>query len=144
MPPFKDDHQSYSSSLKPLANDLRHNLTKAEACLWKYLLSAGQLSGYTFRRQRPVLNYIADFMSKELMLIIEVDGSVHNEMEVSRNDLIRQTALEGEGFTVLRFSNEVVLHRMEDVRRKLIQWIEDYEDRTGKRKEDRSVARVRK
>ena len=49
-------------------------MTKAEACLWKYVLRAGKMKSFQFRRQRPVLNYIADFMCKELMLIIEVDG----------------------------------------------------------------------
>ena len=56
-------------------------MTKAEACLWKYVLKARQLKGFQFRRQRPVLNYIADFMCKELMLIIEVDGITHHDEE---------------------------------------------------------------
>ena len=53
-------------------------MTKAEACLWKYVLRAGQLKSYQFRRQRPILNYVADFMCMELMLIIEVDGITHH------------------------------------------------------------------
>ncbi|MBE7447077.1 MAG: DUF559 domain-containing protein [Planctomycetia bacterium] len=36
------------------------------------------MNGYQFRRQRPVLNYIADFMCKELKVVIEVDGSTHH------------------------------------------------------------------
>ena len=70
----KENHYSYNSRLQPFANDLRHRMTKAEACLWKYALRAGIRKSYGFRRQRPVLNFIADFMCKELMLIIEVDG----------------------------------------------------------------------
>jgi very-short-patch-repair endonuclease len=50
----------YNSSLQPCANRLRKEMTKAEACLWKYALKARQLKGLQFRRQRPVLNYIAD------------------------------------------------------------------------------------
>ena len=49
-------------------------MTKAEACLWKYVLRASRMKGYGFRRQRPIMNYIADFMCKELMLVIEVDA----------------------------------------------------------------------
>ena len=45
-------------------------MTKAEACLWKYVLGSRQMKGYQFRRQRPVLNYIADFMCKELLLAV--------------------------------------------------------------------------
>jgi very-short-patch-repair endonuclease len=59
-------NHEYNKNLQPFANKLRKNITKAEACLWKYVLKAKQLKGYQFRRQRPVLNYIADFMCKEL------------------------------------------------------------------------------
>ena len=93
----------YNKRLQPNANSLRKSLTKAEASLWKYVLKARQLRGYQFRRQRPVLNFIADFMCKELMLIIEVDGITHHFEEQFDNDRIRQKALESSGFTVLRF-----------------------------------------
>lgn len=73
-------------------------MTKAEACLWKYALRARQMKGYQFRRQRPVINYIADFMCKDLMLIIEVDGLSHQFEEVIRKDKIRQEALEASLF----------------------------------------------
>lgn len=33
--------------------------------------------GYQFLRQRSILNYIADFMCRELKLIIEIDGVMH-------------------------------------------------------------------
>ena len=52
------------------------------------------MEGYQFRRQRPVMDYIADFMCKELMLIIEVDGITHTYPEVIENDCIRQQRLE--------------------------------------------------
>ena len=64
----------YNKNLQSFANINRKNMTKAEACLWKFVLGGRQMMGYQFRRQRPVLNYIADFMCKELNLIIEVDG----------------------------------------------------------------------
>ena len=90
-------------------------MTKAEACLWKYVLRAGGIKGFTFRRQRPVLNYIADFMCKELLLIIEVDGITHSEEEVAEKDQKRQTDLEKAGFTVIRFTDEEVLHHINAV-----------------------------
>jgi very-short-patch-repair endonuclease len=76
----------YNKNLQPNANRLRKEMTKAEACLWKYVLRAGKMKGFQFRRQRPVLNYIADFMCKELMLVIEVDGITHQWEEVIKND----------------------------------------------------------
>lgn len=120
----KDQNHFYNKALQPYANRLRKDMTKAEACLWKYILKAGKLKGFQFRRQRPVLNYIADFMCKELMLIIEVDGITHHSEEAIRKDEFRQKALESAGFTVLRFSDEEVLNRIDSVSYYLEDWIE--------------------
>ena len=114
----------YNKNLQPNANRLRKEMTKAEACLWKYVLRAGKMKGYGFRRQRPVLNYIADFMCMELMLIVEVDGSIHELEEVRKNDEQRQKALEEAGFTVLRFTNNEVLTNIQWVHSCLEEWIE--------------------
>ena len=114
----------YNKNLQPNANRLRKEMTKAEACLWKYVLRAGKMKGFQFRRQRPVLNYIADFMCKELMLVVEVDGSIHQLEEIIKNDGIRQKALEASGFIVLRFTNEEVLENINAVYSFLEEWIE--------------------
>jgi very-short-patch-repair endonuclease len=105
----------YNPYLQPNANDLRHRMTKAEACLWKYVLRARQMKGYTFNRQRPVLCYIADFMCKPLKLIIEVDGSVHDNPKVAKHDAFRQSELESCGFSVLRYTNDQVLNAIDSV-----------------------------
>jgi len=83
------------------------------------VLKAGGMKGFTFCRQRPVLEYIADFMCRELLLIIEVDGITHSYKEVADNDRNRQRALENAGFTVLRFTDEDVLHHIDAVCRKI-------------------------
>ena len=120
----KYNYHFYNKNLQPYANRLRKEMTKAEACLWKYVLRASKMKGYPFRRQRPVLQYIADFMCKELMLIVEVDGSIHELEEVIKNDKERQKALEEAGFTVLRFTNEEVLTNIQWVSSFLEDWIE--------------------
>lgn len=79
----KENLHLYNSALQPFASSLRKEMTKAEACLWKYVLKGKKLRGYPFRRQRPVLNYITDFMCMELMLVIEVDGIIHHWQEES-------------------------------------------------------------
>ena len=84
----------------------------------------GKMKGFQFRRQRPVLNYIADFMCIELMLIIEVDGITHHFEEVIKNDERRQTALETACFTVIRFTYDEVLNNIQAVHRYLEDWIE--------------------
>ena len=114
----------YNKNLQPNANHLRKEMTKAEACLWKFVLRAGKMKGFQFRRQRPVLNYIADFMCKELMLVIEVDGSIHQLEEIIKYDELRQKTLEEAGFSVLRFTNEEVLENIHAVYSYLEDWIE--------------------
>lgn len=108
----------------PLAHENRYEMTKAEACLWKYVLKAKQ-TGYTFNRQRPVLNYIADFMCKPLKLIIEVDGYSHSLEETIEKDKIKQTELEKAGFKVIRFRDEEVLKEIKNVKRVILQTIEE-------------------
>ena len=102
-------------------------MTKAEACLWKYILKAGQLKGYQFRRQRSILKYIADFMCMELMLIIEVDGITHQWEETIIKDKKKQADLEAAGFTVLRFADEEVLNDLNAVHAFLEEWIQKKE-----------------
>ena len=126
-PASKSNNYHYNKKLQHYARKLRHNMAKAEACLWKYVLRAGELQGYKFRRQRPVLNYIADFMCPELMLIIEVDGITHLNEEVATKDEIRQKALESIGFTVLRFNDDEVLHDIRNVERVLEAYVEECE-----------------
>src|ERR1700722_4952006 len=112
----KENNLSYNKQLKENAYSLRNKMTKAEACLWKYALSRKQMHNCTFNRQRPVLNFIADFLCKEMKLIIEVDGYSHLLEEVIEKDKIRQKALEDAGFTVIRFTDNEVLTQIKRVR----------------------------
>ena len=100
-------------------------MTGAETCLWKYCLRARQMKGYQFRRQRPVLNYVADFMCEELMLIIEVDGIIDSHEDVAENDIIRPKALEEVGFKVLRFEDDEVLSLINRVYQEIEAWISE-------------------
>lgn len=109
----------YNKELKPLATALRKNMTKAEACLWKYVLRENQLKDYAFRRQRPVLHYIADFLCKELMLIIEIDGITHDNKEAVINDKQRERNLIQAGFKIIRFTDQDVLTNIVGVKEQL-------------------------
>ena len=116
----------YNKDLKEFARKLRKNSTKAEIKLWKEVLRAGNIYGYTFLRQRPVLNFIADFMCKSLWLIIEIDGYTHGFEEQWRLDKKRQSKLETVGFTVLRFSDEEVLGNIANVERSIEYWVNNH------------------
>lgn len=91
--------------------------------MWKYILSNKQTLGFSFRRERPILNYIVDFVCLELMLVIEVDGITHEIDSVAKKDIIRDIQLEEIGFKVMRFSSWEVLNRIADVSEVINEWI---------------------
>jgi len=123
----KSNNWHYNKNLQPYANKLRKRMTKSEACLWKFALRARKMKGYQFRRQRPVLNYIADYMCKELLLVIELDGITHHSQEVQLKDQKKTKNLEAVGFTVLRFPDEQVLNNLNFVIAEIADWIENFE-----------------
>ena len=115
----KENLYAYNKKLQPFANKLRKSMTKAEACLWKYALRAKGMKDYQFRRERPVLNYIADFMCMDLKLVIEVDGITHDWEETVIKDNKKDADLKAAGFTVLRFTDNEVLTQMNRVIEKI-------------------------
>ncbi len=124
------NNYGYNKKLQPLASSLRKNMTKAEASLWKYVLKGKQLKDYQFRRQRPILQYIADFFCKELMLIVEVDGITHDAEDIIVNDKQREHHLEKAGFKIVRFTDEEVLSNIEGVKVQLELLVEKIEKST--------------
>ncbi|HMG83246.1 MAG TPA: DUF559 domain-containing protein [Ferruginibacter sp.] len=70
------------------AKALRNNVTASEMILWEYLRT--NPFGYKFRRQHPLGIFIADFYCHKLKLIIELDGSIHNKIDVKLQDEERQ------------------------------------------------------
>ncbi len=113
----------YNKKLKNFANSNRHSMTKSEACLWKYVLSKGQMLGYQFRRQRPIGNYIADFVCLPLKLIIEVDGISHVHEDAVIEDKKRDEALKALGYTTLRFDALDVLNHINSVQISIDDWV---------------------
>ena len=118
------NHQ-YNINLKSFASENKQQMTKSEACMWKYLLSGSQMMGYKFRRQRPIDNYIVDFICLPLKLIIEVDGITHDGEEDQIRDAIRDERLLTLGYTTLRFSSWEVLNRIADVSIIIGDWIKE-------------------
>lgn len=62
------------------------------------------MKGYEFHRQKPLLNYIADFFCHELLLIIDLDGNSHS----SEKDISKDEDLQKIGVTVIRFTREEI------------------------------------
>jgi very-short-patch-repair endonuclease len=89
-------------------------MTEAEAVLWT-ALRRRQVAGLRFRKQHPVGPYILDFYCSEQSLAVEVDGGVHEDPNVHMRDVVRTLNLNHECITVLRFSNNDVLHHLDTV-----------------------------
>ena len=103
----------YYGKLKEYAQENRNHPTEAEALLWNVLSGKG-LDGVKFRRQHIIGQYIADFVCLDKRLVIELDGRHHSLPPVSEDDLIRTEYLNEEGYSVIRFSNEQVLHHLDN------------------------------
>jgi very-short-patch-repair endonuclease len=84
---------------------MRLTPTDSEARLWRALCSS-QL-GVAFRRQVPLLGFIADFYAPSVRLIVELDGGYHAR-RVSA-DARRARKLARAGYRVLRLQAAVVL-----------------------------------
>ena len=89
------------------------------------------MKGYYFRRERPILEYIVDFVCLELMLVIEVDGWSHEVEEQKQKDLIRDWVLRKVGFKILRFSSWEVLNRINEVSGLILQAVLEIEEEMG-------------
>ena len=104
----------YNGNLIKHSQNLRCRPTDAERKLWSKL-RLKQLLGYQFYRQRVIGNYIVDFCSPKLKLIIEVDGSQHYTDAGITADGKRDSYLKECGYSVLRYNDYEVLTNIEGV-----------------------------
>jgi very-short-patch-repair endonuclease len=90
--------------------ELRTFMTDAKRKLWHALRSRGV--GAKFRRQVPLGPYIADFVSFDAKMIVEVDGGQHAS---SVTDQERDRYFVNRGYRILRFWNNDVLSNPDGV-----------------------------
>lgn len=80
-------------------------MTFAEAKLWRMVRGRG-FEDLKFRRQVPIGPYVVDFLCKSARLIVELDGGIHDAPFYDREKAAaRESWLQDQGFTVLRFRN---------------------------------------
>jgi len=102
------------------ARRLRKNQTVEEQMLWERLRSK-QVLGKRFLRQKPIVVYyeghksefIADFYCREAKLVIEIDGSQHEQQ--TEYDNLRTGLLAKKGLKVTRFANAAIRKNIEQV-----------------------------
>ena len=109
------------ASTKENRRKLKNEMTEAEILLWKYIRNDSL--GVRFRRQYGISNYITDFYSPSIKLVIELDGSQHFTPEGLEYDKIRENFMKSLGIKTLRFNNNDVLTNiegvLEDIRKEL-------------------------
>lgn len=92
--------------------------------MW-YLLRDRRFFGLKFRRQHPFPPYVLDFYCKEINLAIELDGGHHNATSGQQKDQLRQFALAERGVRVVRYWNDDLLLRTEEVLEALMRELSD-------------------
>ena len=98
--------------LIPMAREKRKAGILAEVLFWQRV-HKGCFHKIDFDRQRIIGNYIVDFYVKTLGLIIEIDGSSHDEK--FDYDKKRQTYFESLGLKVYRIFDSEIRKDMENV-----------------------------
>lgn len=89
------------------ARKLRKEMTLPEVLLWREL--KGKPLGVKFRRQFPVLGFVADFACVAERLLIEIDGIMHDMGDQPDKDVRRDAILRGKGWRVERIAAADVL-----------------------------------
>jgi very-short-patch-repair endonuclease len=109
----------YQSRLKERAKALRQARNLPEVLFWMQV-TKGKFHSLDFDRQKIINNYIVDFYVKSLGLIIEIDGSSHDDKEVY--DKNRENYFLSLGLKVYRITVDDVMKNMTFV----LMGLEDY------------------
>jgi len=99
----------YNADLRERARELRKAGNLGETLLWKQL-NKKQFRGYDFDRQKIIGSYIVDFYCLNRGVVIEVDGSSHDDK--GEYDAERDAFLKGLGLQVIHVSANDVLRQM--------------------------------
>lgn len=104
--------------LVEFAKWLRKDWTQGEKIVWEALRDR-KYNNFKFRRQHPIWWYIADFYCDELKLIIEVDGSIHDDKNQIIKDRFRNEDLSLKWLSIIRIANNEVLENPNTIYEKL-------------------------
>ena len=102
----------YKKEYKPIAQNLRKNMTKEEKHLWYDFLKKLPI---TVNRQKNIGEYIVDFYISKSKTVIEIDGSQHGEEEHCNSDQKRDKELLKLGIKVLRYTNKEINRNFNNV-----------------------------
>ena len=110
----------YNAKLKDRARKLRKAGNLAEVLFWNEVKQ--NKIGFDFTRQQIIGNYIVDFYCSKLKLVIEIDGSSHNEKQ--EYDAIRDQFFKSYNLNVLHFTDVDVKKNIIGIIEAVKFWIE--------------------
>jgi very-short-patch-repair endonuclease len=106
----------YNPNLKERAKELRQAGNLSEVLFWNQVKNK-QFKGFDFDRQKIVGNYIVDFYCSNCNVVIEIDGSSHDDKQ--EYDAARDSFLESLGLTVIHIPVVDVMKKMNGVMKML-------------------------
>lgn len=110
---FKNYKQlPYNPKLKERARELRKAGNLSEVLFWNQVKNKNFLS-LDFHRQKIIGNYIVDFYCPALQLVVEIDGSSHNDK--IEYDKERDNFLESLNLKIIHYSVKDVKMNMSGV-----------------------------
>ncbi|MEA2104216.1 MAG: DUF559 domain-containing protein [Candidatus Cloacimonadota bacterium] len=109
----------YNPKLKERAKDLRKAGNLPEVLFWMQV-KKGKIFKLDFHRQKIIGNYIVDFYCPALSLVVEIDGSSHNDKV--EYDKRREHYLESLNLQIIRYGDF-------DIKRNLNGVIENLKER---------------
>lgn len=102
------------------SRNLRKGYVLSEVIFWKQVRNK-EFHQIDFDRQKIIGNYIVDFYIKSLGVVLEIDGSSHNDKE--EYDEKRQLFLESLDLVVYRISDNRIKNDLENVMKELEDFI---------------------
>jgi type I site-specific restriction-modification system R (restriction) subunit/very-short-patch-repair endonuclease len=102
----------YNPKLKDRARELRKAENLPEVLFWNEVKNK-QFKGYDFDRQKIIGNYIVDFYCSNCQVVIEIDGSSHDDKV--EYDAERDAFLESLGLTVIHIPVNDIMKQMSSV-----------------------------
>ena len=122
------------NAAKETCRTLRRNSTPAEQKFWERVRNR-RFQNLKFFRQYPFFFsvsdhdtfVVADFYCRELKIVVEIDGKIH-ETEIE-HDAARSQYLSGLGVEVVRFTNEEIENAIDETLKKLALMIGAHERR---------------
>jgi very-short-patch-repair endonuclease len=106
--------QKIRSQTLEVAKYMRTIQTPQEKILWE-CLRANRLDGLHFRRQQVIDHFIVDFYCHRAGLVIELDGSVHDDPEQHEYDQERGQAIAQRGLRIMRIWDSEIENDLEAV-----------------------------